>query len=116
MFRSFIGKHEPVTSSTIARWVKSCLQQAGVDTSKFKVHSTRAAAAAKAAMSGLSVEDIMIGQVKEFFRSFTTGHNTVEFGSSVLKASASKSHADMETKPSEVCLRSCNGRMLFVII
>ena len=36
VFRSFIGKHGPVTSSTIARWIKSCLQKAGVDTSKFR--------------------------------------------------------------------------------
>ena len=59
LFRSFIGKHGPVTSSTIARWIKSCLQKAGVDTSKFQAHSTRAAATTKAAMSGLTVEDII---------------------------------------------------------
>ena len=59
IFRSFIGKHGPVTSSTIARWIKLCLQKAGVDTSKFKAHSTRAAAATKAAMSGLTVDEIM---------------------------------------------------------
>ena len=56
LFRSFIGKHGPVTSSTIARWMKSCLQKAGVDAFKFKAHSTRTAAATKVAMSGLTVE------------------------------------------------------------
>lgn len=67
MFRSFIGKYGPVISSTIARWLKSCLHKAGVDTSKFKAHSTRAAAATKAAMSGMTVEDIQqIGLVREF--------------------------------------------------
>jgi len=30
LFQSFIGKHGPVTSSTIARWLKSCLHKAGV--------------------------------------------------------------------------------------
>ena len=36
---SFIGSHGPVSSSTIARWIKVCLKNAGVDTSKFQAHS-----------------------------------------------------------------------------
>lgn len=59
LFRSFIGQHKPVSSSTIARWIKSCLQKAGVDTSVFQGHSTRAAASTKAALSGVTVEDIL---------------------------------------------------------
>ena len=59
VFCSFIGKHGPVTSSTIARWLNTCLQKAGIDTTKFTAHSTRAAAATKAAMSGLTVDEIM---------------------------------------------------------
>ena len=43
LFRSFIGKYGPVTPCTIARWLKSCLHKAGVDTSWFQAHSTRAA-------------------------------------------------------------------------
>ena len=106
VFRSFIGKHGPVTSSTIARWLKSCLHKTGVDTSKFKAHSTRAAAATKAAMSGVTVEDIMKaadwsneGVFQKFYYRL---QQLVEFGSSVLAASASKSHVYMETEPSEV--------------
>ena len=106
MFRSFIGKHGPVTSSTIARWLKSCLHKAGVDTSKFKAHSTRAAAATKAAMSGVTVEDIMKAadwsNEGVFQKFYYRPQHSVEFGSSVLAASASKSHVDMETEPSEV--------------
>ena len=78
MFRSFIGKHGPVTSSTIARWLKSCLHKAGVDTSKFKAHSTRAEAATKAAMSGVTVEDITKAadwSNERVFQKFY-GHNT----------------------------------------
>ena len=59
MFWSFVGKHGPVTSSTVARWIKSCLQKAGVDITMFKAHSTRAEAATKAALSGLTVDEIM---------------------------------------------------------
>ena len=106
VFRSFIGKHGPVTSSTIARWIKSCLQKAGVDTSKFKAHSTRAAAATKAAMSGLTVDEIMKAadwsSEGVFQKFYYRPQHSVEFGSSVLAASASKSHVDMETEPSEV--------------
>ena len=106
VFRSFIGKHGPVTSSTIARWLKSCLHKAGVDTDKFKAHSTRAAAATKAAMSGVSVEDITKAadwsSEGVFQKFYYRPQHSVEFGSSVLAASASKSHVDMETEPSEV--------------
>ena len=98
--RSFIGKHGPGSSSTIARWIKSCLHKAGV------AHSTRAAAATKAAMSGLTVEDIMKAtdwsSEGVFQKFYYRPQHSVEFGSSVLAASASKSHVDMETEPSEV--------------
>ena len=96
----------PVTSSTIARWKKSCLQKAGVDASKFKAHSTRAAAATKAAMSDLTVDEIMKAadwsSEGVFQKFYYRPQHSVEFGSSVLMASASQSHVDMETEPSEV--------------
>ena len=59
VIRSFIGKHGPDTSSTIARWIKTCLQKAEVDTTKLEAHNTRAAAATKAFVSGLTVDEIM---------------------------------------------------------
>ena len=106
VFHSFIGKHGPVTSSTIARWLKTCLQKAGIDTFKFKAHSTRAAAATKAAMSGSTVDEIM--KAADWFsegifqKFYYRPQHSGEFGSAVLAASASKSHVDMETDPSEV--------------
>ena len=36
-----IKPHEPVTSTTLARWVKSTLAQAGIDMTKFKHAGTR---------------------------------------------------------------------------
>ena len=36
LLRSFIGKHGLVTSSTVARWIKTCLHKAGIDTSNFR--------------------------------------------------------------------------------
>ena len=41
LFLSWIGNHEPVTSSTIARWLKTCLSEAGINTEIFKAHSVR---------------------------------------------------------------------------
>ena len=106
VFCSFIGKHGPVTSSTIARWLKTCLQKAGIDTSKFKAHSTRAAAATKAAMSGLTVDKIMKAadwsSEGVFQKFYYRPQHSGKFGSAVLAASASKSHVDMETETSEV--------------
>ena len=36
LFLSWIGKHDPVTGSTIARWLKTCLAEAGINTEIFK--------------------------------------------------------------------------------
>ena len=109
LLRSFIGSHGPVSSSTVAtcRWLKVCLKNAGVDTSKFQAHSVRAAATSKARLSGLTVEDILKaadwsseGVFQKFYYRPTY---SLAFGSSVLAESTStKSHVDMETKPSEV--------------
>jgi len=78
-----------------------------VDTSKFQAHSTRAAAASKAALSGLAVEDILKaadwsseGVFQKFY--YKPEFSTVLIGSTVLAAGSSKSHVDMETEPSEI--------------
>ena len=93
VLQSFIGKHGPVTSSTIARWFKLCLHKAGVDISKFKAHSTRAAAATKAAVPDVTVEDIIKAadwSGKGVFKKlYYMPQHSVEFGFSVLAASAS---------------------------
>ena len=57
LLRSFIGSHGPVSSSTVGRWLKVCLKNAGV---RFQAHSVRAEATSKASLSGLTVvEDIL---------------------------------------------------------
>ena len=43
LFLSFIKPHKAVTSSTIARWLRTILEQAGIDTEIFSAHSTRGA-------------------------------------------------------------------------
>ena len=59
LFLSFIRPHKPVTSSTIARWLKSLLEIAGVDTTIFTAHSVRGASTSKAANMGVTTMDIL---------------------------------------------------------
>ena len=59
LFISFQKPHKPVCSSSIARWMKTVLAYAGIDTDHFKAHSTRAAAASAAKSAGVSLRDIM---------------------------------------------------------
>ena len=54
-----IRPHKPVTSSTIARWIKSVLTNAGIDTAIFKAHSVRSAATSAASEAGLSTSEIL---------------------------------------------------------
>ena len=48
---SFIKPFGAVTASTVGRWIKTLLGQAGVDTTQFSAHSTRSASTSKAAAS-----------------------------------------------------------------
>ena len=44
---SYVAPHKAVSSETISRWLKNMLSDAGIDTTKYSAHSTRAAAASK---------------------------------------------------------------------
>lgn len=57
IFLSYTGKHDPVSSTTISRWIKSVLVEFGYDS--FGAHSTRAAATSTALHSGLSAAQIL---------------------------------------------------------
>ena len=48
LFISYRKPHEPVGKQTISRWLCKVLHQAGVDTSLYKAHSTRAASSSAA--------------------------------------------------------------------
>lgn len=59
LFLSYIRPHRPVSSSTLARWMKETLIAAEVDTSIFKAHSSRGAAATAAVEAGISLPQIL---------------------------------------------------------
>ena len=54
-----IKPHKAVTSSTIARWLKTTMGKAGVDTTIFKAHSVRSASVSTAASAGVTTADIL---------------------------------------------------------
>ena len=58
--QAFIKPHHVVTSSTIARWLETTLEQAGIDTAIFKAHSTRGALTSAAALRGVTTSDIIL--------------------------------------------------------
>ena len=107
LFLSWIGKHEPVTSSTIAWWLKTCLQKAGIDTGVFKA---RSAASSKSAWSGTTIPDILWAAdwssettFQRFYNHPTDDENKSSFGMAVLSSvGTSHLHIDMETEPSEM--------------
>ena len=59
LFLTYQKPHRAVSASTISRWIKSMLKRAGVDTSKFGAHSTRAASSSAAKQAGVPIMDIL---------------------------------------------------------
>ena len=59
LFLALIKPFKAVMSSTIARWLKSLLESAGVDTSVFNAHSRRGASSTAAANMGITTNDIL---------------------------------------------------------
>lgn len=59
LFLSFIKPHKWVSKDTIARWVKTVMQDAGVDPGLFKPHSTRGASTSKAYCCNVPLASIM---------------------------------------------------------
>ena len=60
LFLSYTKPHGPITSTSIARWIKHILDMAGIDASIFQAHSVRGASSSKALTRGLSVQDILV--------------------------------------------------------
>jgi len=110
LFLSWIGNHAPVTSSTIARWLRTCLLEAGIDTSVFKAHSVRGASCSTAAWAGVTTTDILKaadwfseGTFQTFYHRKEDSSSRTAFGVSVLASAATSNlHVDMETEPSEM--------------
>ena len=59
LWLSFYKPHKPVTKDTIARWIKTVLGKAGIDTSSYTAHSTRAASTSAVSSANLPIDIIM---------------------------------------------------------
>ena len=106
-----IQPYKAVSSSTVARWIKTVLAKAGIDTDIFKAHSVRSAATSAAADAGVTTTDILSAadwSSESIFQKFyykPQKNNT--FGKAVLSTKLSttdklQNHVDMETEHSEI--------------
>lgn len=59
LFISYCKPHEPVGTETISRWIRNVLHNAGIDTSVYKAHSTRAASSSAARDRNVPISDIL---------------------------------------------------------
>jgi len=64
LFLSCIGQHTLVSSSTIARWLKCFMAEAGIDISIFKAHSVRGASCSTAVGAGVTTKMLQTGHQK----------------------------------------------------
>ena len=89
LFVSLTGKHLPVSSITISRWIKTVMSLAGIDTDIFKAHSTRSAATSKAKEADVPIEEIMKqagwSQVSTFATFYDKKVDQGQFARAVLK-------------------------------
>jgi hypothetical protein len=82
--------HAPIGASSVARWIKLVLADAGVDTSVYSAHSTRGASASKAKSSGLPIETILRTKIHFPLPSYPAGQRKVYFPHTIIKESSQK--------------------------
>ena len=58
--------HEPVSASTVFRWIKDVMSLSGIEASLFKRHSTLSASTSGASLSGASIQEIL-GECRWYF-------------------------------------------------
>lgn len=87
---SFVS-FNPVTSSTIARWLKTVLQLSGIDTTVFSAHSFRSASVSAAYKGSCSVSNILKtagwksdGNFYKFYHRTVVRNNDVPFMKAVF--------------------------------
>ena len=96
---SFIKPHKAVTSSSVARWLKSVLGAAGIDTAIFSAHSTRGASSSAAANVGITTNDILKAanwsSESVFQKFYYKPSDNLSYGRAVLSNSATNNTIDM---------------------
>ena len=89
----------PVTSSSIARWLRAIMEDAGIDISIFKSHSVRGATCSKAAGAGVTTKQILKaadwsseGTFQKFYHRDLERGDKTKFGTSVLSSQGASNH------------------------
>ena len=72
-----------VGASTVARWIKTVLSDAVVDTAVYSAHSTRGASASKAANLGVTTEAILLAGCWNSESTFTRFYRRPTSGASL---------------------------------
>ena len=92
---SYVQPHNPICSSSVARWITIMLKLAGVDTDTFKSHSVRNASATAAASAGITTNQIMEAadwrSESVFERFYYTLLNNNQVGQAVLSTPSTDS-------------------------
>ena len=94
LFLAINPPHGPVTTSTIAKWLKQAIVASGIDP-QFIVHSTRGASSTAAAMNGITIREVMERAgwsrqdtfCKHYFRPSEQALVAAKYGASVLSDS-----------------------------
>ena len=73
--KGFIKPHNPVSNSTIGKWVKSILDDAGIDVTKFSGNSARPAATSCGTHTGLTLQEILKSGGWSTVQTFATYYN-----------------------------------------
>lgn len=84
---SFQKPHKHVSRDTIARWLKLVLEMAGIDSSVYTAHSTRAASTSRASHIGVSISTILDAAGWSNECTFATHYKKVarpNFGQSII--------------------------------
>jgi len=85
---SYTKPHHSVCSSTIGKWAKSIMKEAGIDTAQFSAHSGRSAAVSYGKSAGLPLQDILRAggwSNAQTFARFYDKPLPNNFGSSILE-------------------------------
>ena len=59
LFSLFVKRRKPESTNSLARWMKSVLSNAGIDTSVFKAHNVRGASVTNANKGVVPVAEIL---------------------------------------------------------
>jgi len=92
---SYEKPHNPISSSSVSRWIVAMLELAGIDTDTFKSHSVRSASATAAESAGIITNLIMEAtnwrSESVFERFYYKPDNSSQVGQAVLSTSSTDS-------------------------